>query len=150
MLKADLVAMENRAKMAEAKVTGIDTSLQQAIGNLANAEQQRDKHLADLGVAQQEAQARIAETNEARSENLRLNDRVVEGIALRRTLEDELLDKQGRIDEANQRERQMLTELTRLTSLLRINKIDPNDAIIGPVPPPIERVNGVVKASRKN
>ena len=150
VLKADLVAMENRAKMAEAKVTGIDTSLQQAIGNLANAEQQRDKHLADLGVAQQEAQARIAETNEARSENLRLNDRVVEGIALRRTLEDELLDKQGRIDEANQRERQMLTELTRLTSLLRINKIDPNDAIIGPVPPPIERVNGVVKASRKN
>jgi chromosome segregation ATPase len=136
--------------MAEARVTGLETSLTQAQGNLANAEQQRDKHLADLAVAQQEAQARIAETTDARSENKRLNDRIVEGIALRRTLEDELLDKQGRLDEAVQREQQMLSELARLRGLLRANKIDPNDAVVGPVPPPLEKVTGLVDDMKKN
>lgn len=149
-LTANLAAMENRAQMAEARVTGLETSLTQAQGNLANAEQQRDKHLADLAVAQQEAQARIAETTDARSENKRLNDRVVEGIALRRTLEDELLDKQGRLDEAVQREQQMLSELARLRGLLRANKIDPNDAVVGPVPPPLEKVTGLVDDMKKN
>jgi small-conductance mechanosensitive channel len=136
--------------MAEAKVTGIDTSLTQALGNLANAEQQRDRHLADLAIAQQEAQARIAETTDARSENLRLNDRVVDGISVRRTLEDDLLDRQGRIDEAVQRELQMVEELARLRGLLRTNKIDPNDSIVGPVPAPVEKITGVVTAAKKN
>lgn len=149
-LKAELTAMTTRAQMAEAKVTGIETSLAQALGNLANAEQQRDRHLADLAIAQQEAQARIAETTDARSENLRLNDRVVDGISVRRTLEDDLLDKQGRIDEAVQRELQMVEELARLRGLLRKNKIDPNDAIVGPVPAPVEKITGVVTAAKKN
>ena len=149
-LKGELTAMTTRAQMAEAKVTGIETSLTQALGNLANAEQQRDRHLADLAIAQQEAQARIAETTDARSENLRLNDRVVDGISVRRTLEDDLLDRQGRIDEAVQRELQMVEELARLRGLLRTNKIDPNDAIVGPVPAPVEKITGVVTAAKKN
>jgi hypothetical protein len=149
-LKGELTAMTTRAQMAEAKVTGIDTSLTQALGNLANAEQQRDRHLADLAIAQQEAQARIAETTDARSENLRLNDRVVDGISVRRTLEDDLLDRQGRIDEAVQRELQMVEELARLRGLLRTNKIDPNDSIVGPVPAPVEKITGVVTAAKKN
>ena len=149
-LKGELTAMTTRAQMAEAKVTGIETSLTQALGNLANAEQQRDRHLADLAIAQQEAQARIAETTDARSENLRLNDRVVDGISVRRTLEDDLLDRQGRIDEAVQRELQMVEELARLRGLLRTNRIDPNDAIVGPVPAPVEKITGVVTAAKKN
>lgn len=149
-LKGELTAMTTRAQMAEAKVTGIETSLTQALGNLANAEQQRDRHLADLAIAQQEAQARIAETTDARSENLRLNDRVVDGISVRRTLEDDLLDRQGRIDEAVQRELQMVEELARLRGLLRTNKIDPNDAIVGPVPAPVEKITGLVTAAKKN
>ena len=149
-LKGELTAMTTRAQMAEAKVTGIETSLTQALGNLANAEQQRDRHLDDLAIAQQEAQARIAETTDARCENLRLNDRVVDGISVRRTLEDDLLDRQGRIDEAVQRELQMVEELARLRGLLRTNKIDPNDAIVGPVPAPVEKITGVVTAAKKN
>ena len=145
-LKGELTAMTTRAQMAEAKVTGIETSLTQALGNLANAEQQRDRHLADLAIAQ----PRIAETTDARSENLRLNDRVVDGISVRRTLEDDLLDRQGRIDEAVQRELQMVEELARLRGLLRTNKIDPNDAIVGPVPAPVEKITGVVTAAKKN
>jgi hypothetical protein len=149
-LKANLTAEKNRADTAEAKVTGVQTSLDQALGNLRNAEQQRDKHLADLAVAQQEAQARVAETTDSRSETKRLNDRIIEGIALRRTLEDQLLEKQGLLDEALQRENQHLKERGRLRDLLRANKVDPDDAIAGPVPPPVEKVTGVVKAARKN
>jgi hypothetical protein len=149
-LNADLTAMKTLAATAQAKVTGLETDIAQAIGSLANAEAEREKYRADLAVAQQEATARIAETNEARSENLRLNDRLVEGISVRRTLEDELLDKQGKIDDAIQREQQMLAELARLRGLLRVNRIDPSDAIVGPVPPAVEKVTGKVTAAKKN
>ena len=75
---------------------------------------------------------------------------MVDGISVRRTLEDDLLDRQGRIDEAVQRELQMVEELARLRGLLRTNKIDPNDAIVGPVPAPVEKITGVVTAAKKN
>jgi hypothetical protein len=149
-LKADLTAMTTRAQMAEAKVTGIETSLLQPQASLENSEAESGKYRNELAVAQQEMDARITETTDARSENLRLNDRVVDGISVRRTLEDDLLDKQGRIDEAVQRELQMVEELARLRGLLRTNKIDPNDAIVGPVPAPVEKITGVVTAAKKN
>jgi hypothetical protein len=136
--------------MAEAKVTGLETSLAQALGNLANAEQQRDKHLADLAIAQQEAQARIAETTDARSENLRLNDRVVDGISVRRTLEDQVLELQGQNNEAVRREQANIEKLERLRGVLSKNNIDWEEAMKGPVLPVSEKVNGVVRAARKN
>jgi hypothetical protein len=136
--------------MAEAKVTGLDTSLAQALGNLANAEQQRDKHLADLAIAQQEAQARISETTDARSENLRLNDRVVSGISVRRTLEDQVLELQGQNNEAVRREQANIEKLERLRGVLSKNNIDWEEALKGPVLPVSEKVNGVVRAARKN
>ena len=149
-LTADVKTQNERAVMAEAKVTGLETSLAQALGNLANAEQQRDKHLADLVIAQQEAQARIAETTDARSENLRLNDRVVDGISVRRTLEDQVLELQGQINEAIRREQANIEKLERLRGVLSKNNIDWEDAMRGPILAISEKVNGVVKGSRKN
>lgn len=149
-LTADVKTQNDRAVMAEAKVTGLETSLAQALGNLANAEQQRDKHLADLVIAQQEAQARIAETTDARSENLRLNDRVVDGISVRRTLEDQVLELQGQINEAIRREQANIEKLERLRGVLSKNNIDWEDAMRGPILAISEKVNGVVKGSRKN
>jgi hypothetical protein len=149
-LTADVTTQTDRAVMAEAKVTGLETSLAQALGNLANAEQQRDKHLADLAIAQQEAQARIAETTDARSENLRLNDRVVDGIAVRRTLEDQVLELQGQNNEAVRREQANIEKLERLRGVLSKNNIDWEEAMKGPVSPVSEKVNGVVRAARKN
>ena len=58
-MTANLTNETERANVAEAKVNGLDQNLTQSIGNLANAEKERDKHLADLLVAQREAQARI-------------------------------------------------------------------------------------------
>ncbi len=139
-----------RANNFEAKVNGLDQNLKQAIGNLANAEKERDKHLVDLQVAQKEAQARITETNIARDEIKRLRDQNNEAITVRRGLEDKSLGLEGEIAEAETREVQFLKEITHLNDLLRFNKIDPRDPIIGPVPKIIELVKGEVVESRKN
>ncbi len=139
-----------RANNAEAKVVGLDQNLSQAIGNLANAEKERDKHLADLLVAQKEAQARITETNDARAEIKRLRDQNNEAIAVRRGLEDKNLEMEGALAEAGTREVQFLKEITHLNDLLRLNKIDPRDPVIGPVPRMVEIFQGEVVESRKN
>ena len=91
---------QTRANNAEAKVNGLDQDLKQAVGNLANAEKERDKHLVDLQVAQKEAQARITETNDARAEIKRLRDQNNEAIAVRRGLEDKNLEMEGALAEA--------------------------------------------------
>lgn len=140
----------NKANTALAKVDGLEQNLKQAQGNLANAEKERDKHLADLVVAQKEAQARITETNDARAEIKRLRDQNNEAIAVRRGLEDKNLEMEGLLDEAASREVQFLKEITHLNDLLRLNKIDPRDPVIGPVPKVVEIVDGVVSESRKN
>lgn len=146
----NLEDQKTRANNFEAKVNGLDQNLKQAIGNLANAEKERDKHLVDLQVAQKEAQARITETNIARDEIKRLRDQNNEAITVRRGLEDKSLGLEGEIAEAETREVQFLKEITHLNDLLRFNKIDPRDPIIGPVPKIIELVKGEVVESRKN
>jgi hypothetical protein len=149
-LTADLKNETTRAEMAEAQVTAKQTSLDQAIANLANAEQQRDKFQADLVIAQQEAEARITETNEYRSENSRLRDQVNEGLSIRRGLEDQLLESRGQLDDSKERLQERLNKIVQLKEILRYNKIDPDAPIAGPVPPPTEKVTGIVTASRKN
>ncbi|MBC7967880.1 MAG: hypothetical protein H7Z17_18365 [Fuerstia sp.] len=139
-----------RANLAEADVAGLRQNLSQAIGNLANAEKERDKHLADLVVAQKEAQARITETNDGRAEIKRLRDQNIEAIAVRRGLEDKNLEMVGLLAEAATRETRFLKEIEHLNDLLRLNNIDPRDPVIGPVPKVTERVDGFVEESRKN
>jgi hypothetical protein len=146
----DLLDQKMRADNAEAKVNGLEQNLKQSIGNQANAEKERDKHLADLVVAQKEAQARITETNDARAEIKRLRDQNNDAIAIRRGLEDKNLQMEGQLAEASSRETQFLKEITRLNDLLRLNKIDPRDPIIGPVPRVVQKVDGKVEESRKN
>ena len=146
----DLGDETTRANNAEAKVNGLTQERDQAIGNLANAEKERDKHLVDLQVAQKEAQARITETNDARAEIKRLRDQNNEAIAVRRGLEDKNLEMVGELDDAGTREVQFLKEITKLNDLLRLNKIDPRDPVIGPVPRMVEIVKGEVVESRKN
>lgn len=149
-LNADIANAKTRADGAEAKVTQLDTDLKQAVSSLANAEQQRDKHLADLAVAQQEAQARIAETTDSRGEIKRLRDQGSEAIAIRRQLEDMNLDLNGKLAVADERAQLLLDKVGQLRGSLRANKIDPDAVIAGPIPPAVDKVDGVVKGSRKN
>ncbi len=149
-LEADKKKLEDDAGTKTAQINQLTNDLGQARAGLAAAEQERDKHLADLLVAQQEAQARITETTVARSEINSLREQINSGIAQRRALEDQNLDRQGKIDEASEREQQMLSEIGRLRDLCRVNRVDPNDVVVGPVPAAIVRVDGVVRQSRKN
>ena len=149
-LTANIAGWKTRAEGAEAKVTQLDTDLKQAVGSLANAEQQRDKHLADLAVAQQEAQARITETTDSRGEIKRLRDQASEAIATRRQLEDTNLDLNGKLAVSDERTQLLLERVGRLRDLCRANKVDPDAVIAGPIPPAIEKVDGVVKDARKN
>ncbi|HAP06456.1 MAG TPA: hypothetical protein DCR20_01420 [Planctomycetaceae bacterium] len=149
-LDADLLKEKNRADLAEGKLGDLTRDLALANQGRSSAEQERDKHLADLQVAQQESEARIIETNASRSEIKALRDQMNEGIAQRRALEDQNLDRQGKIDEAVEREQQMLKEIGRLRDLCRVNKVDPNEAFAGPVPAAIEKVDGVVRQAKKN
>ncbi|MEI7701674.1 MAG: hypothetical protein WCK86_17880 [Planctomycetia bacterium] len=146
----DLKGEKDRADQAEARIGGLDVDLQQARASLASAEQERDKYQADLLVAQQEAEARIAETTLSRSEIKALRDQLNSGLAQRRTLEDQNLDRQGKIDESTEREQQMLKEIGRLRDLCRVNRIDPSEQYAGVVPAAIEKVDGVVRQSKKN
>lgn len=144
------VVMEERAKTAEARLADLETTLKQIQGLLANAEQQRDKAMAELVVSQQESQSRVAETTDSRSEIKRLRDQLNAGISERRTLEDQLLDAKGQIEDARERERRNVLVVTDLRDKLRFYGHDPNEPIDGIVPPPIEAVSGKVLKAAKN
>lgn len=149
-LSAESVGYKNRAEAAEGSLVQLQTDLQTARGNQAQAEQQRDKHLADLQVAQAEANARIAEALELRAETKKLRDTVGQQIADLRTKEDQNLGLTGQVAEAKEREVSALNEIGRLQDLLRVNRIDPRQMIAGPVPKEIVKVDGKVMASKKN
>jgi hypothetical protein len=149
-LEADKKTLQDDSGNKTARINQLTNDLGQARAGLAAAEQERDKYLADLLVAQQEATARITETTVARSEINTLRDQINAGIAQRRSLEDQNLDRQGKIDEAAEREQQMLKEITRLRDLCRVNRVDPTEAVVGPIPAAIIRVDGVVRQSRRN
>ncbi len=146
----DLKKVEDRAALAEAQVGQLQIDLKQAQASLASAEQQRDKFQADLLVAQDEANARITETNLARAEIKRLRDQVNDGIAQRRSLEDQNLDRQGKIDEGNDRAQALVKEVTRLRDRIRAMGENPDDIFVGTVPAAVEKVNGEVLKSQKN
>ncbi len=144
------VGLTTRADGAEAQVRQLTANLQNSLGELAQAQQQRDKHLADLQVAQAEADARIAETVGLRSETKKLRDTVGQQIAEIRDKEDRNLDLTGQVADAADREKSALSEISRLQDLLRLNKIDVRQVVSGTVPAEVEKINGVVIGTRLN
>jgi cell shape-determining protein MreC len=75
---------------------------------------------------------------------------MLDGISVRRTLEDQVLELQGQNNEAVRREQSNIEKLERLRGVLSKNNIDWEEAMKGPVLPVSEKVNGVVRAARKN
>lgn len=141
---------KQRADGAQANLAQLTTSLQQARDQQAQAEQERDKYQADLRVAQQEAQARMNETVELRAETKRLRDEQNVAIALRRTLEDEKLDLSGQLAIVEEQKNNALKKVLDLQDHVRALGHDPDEPLVGPVPDPITKVDGLVLASRKN
>ncbi len=161
----DAVATRNRLTMdLEAKLEAASTDrenfrvqrdgfktqaeIDQAL--LAAASLERDKALADSEVATAEAAARVVEANalnkEVRSQQLRISTLVADI----QSVENDLLDKTGKLASAVEIEEQHLSELGRMKDLLRLNDIDPGQLIVGPVPGQVEKVDGKVRGTRRN
>ncbi|MCP4174190.1 MAG: hypothetical protein GY758_25845 [Fuerstiella sp.] len=117
---------------------------------LAAASLERDKALADSEVASAEAAARVVEANtlnkEVRSQQLRISALVADI----QSVENDLLDKTGKLASAVEIEEQHLSELGRMKDLLRLNDIDPGQLVVGPVPGQVEKVDGKVRGTRRN
>ncbi len=161
----DAVAARNREAMVlTAKVEAAETDRDNFRAQLQAAESQaatdqallaaasleRDKALADSEVATAEAAARIVEANalnkEVRSQQLRISALVADI----QSVENDLLDRTGKLASAVEIEEQHLSELGRLKDLLRLNDIDPGQLIVGPVPGQVEKVDGKVREARRN
>jgi competence protein ComGC len=149
LVTADLKVQKDLAQGEEGRRKQLEADLQTARGELAQTQQQRDKHLADLQVAQAETEARIAEAVDLRTETRKLRETVSEQLADLRDREDRNLSLNGLIAEAKERESGALDEIERLQNLLRYNKIDPRET--APVDiPEVVKVDGVVEATLRN
>lgn len=117
---------------------------------LAQAEQERDKALADAEVASTEAAARVAESAVLNKEVQSLRGRISELIDRTRQTEDSLLDLQGRLASAVEREEQLLADNGNLRDQLRSNSIEPGQFGDANFTDLIERVDGFVEGSTRN
>jgi hypothetical protein len=83
---------------------------------------------------------------EVRSQQLRISSLVsdIQGV------ENDLLDKTGKLASAVEIEEQHLSELGRMKDLLRLNDIDPGQMVVGPVPAHVEKVDGKIRGTRRN
>ena len=149
-LRAETVKLKDRAETSEALVTRLQTNFQTIQGELAQTQQQRDKNLADLQVAQAEADARVKEAIELRAETKKLRDTIGQQISAIRVKEDQNLTLSGQVAEAGEREIGALKEIARLQDLCRANKIDPRQPVTGPVPADKTNVDGKVLATKQN
>lgn len=149
-LNAEVLKERTRAEDALAKLENLRNDLVQSEQELANQDAEREKHLADLGIAQEEAEARGVESNALRQEVEALRDQLNTGIKRRRELDGQKLDLQSEIGELSEREEYLHTEIARLRDLLRLNEVDPDEVYVGTVPAAIQKVDGVVRQSRKN
>ncbi len=148
--KIENEGLNQRATQAEAGLAQIQANIRTLQGELAQTQQQRDKHLADLQVAQAESDARIAETNELRAETKKLRDSVSQQISEIRDLEDRNLELNGRVAAAREREDSFVREIGEMRSLLLANRINPRTRISGQIPAEITKVEGKVLATRQN
>ncbi len=149
-LTATAEAAETERGNLNARLEGALTQAKTDKDLLAAASLERDKALADSEVATAEAAARVVEANalnkEVRSQQLRISTLVADI----QSVENDLLDKTGKLASAVEIEEQHLSELGRMKDLLRLNDIDPGQLIVGPVPGQVEKVDGKVRGTRRN
>ncbi|MCA9062452.1 MAG: hypothetical protein KDA96_05320 [Planctomycetaceae bacterium] len=143
--------LKNQREDVEAtSIADLQQSLASERSLRADADQQAEKLRTDLTIAQAEADSRNQEAVNLRGEVKNLLDRINQLVAERRSLEDTSLELTKKITGAESREVAMHEDIARLSALLRINGIDPNQAVIGTGPQEIIPVDGKVEGSRRN
>lgn len=149
--------LENEKKQAEAdrdqfraQIDNLRVQAETVEKQRAAAEQERDKAMAESDVATSEAAARVVESAALNKEVQSLRSRIAELIKEIQDTEDQLLAKSGEVASAIEMEEQHLSEIGRLKDLLRLNDIDPEQAIVGTVPGQVEKVDGFVERTQRN
>jgi len=117
---------------------------------LAEVRQERDKAIAENLLAADEAEARRTEATAARTQISSLTSTLAEQLEEIRARENELVEAKAEIRSYAAAERQHLSELARMSELLRYHKINPNDSVTGDVPQLAEKVDGRIVDRRQN
>lgn len=133
--------------------TELRTALQEkdtADGLLAEAIQARDKAQAESIRATAEAASRHQETLSLREETTSLQKSMAVQLAEIRQKDSQILDLTGTVAILQRSEEILVNKNADLSDLLRVNNIDPDKSIVGPVPEPVDKVDGYVVARRQN
>jgi len=149
-LQALLDAAASERDLVKAQLQDAQTADASSRAQLAQAEQERDKALADAEVASTEASARVAESAVLNKEVQSLRNRINELIQRTRKTEDSLLQLQGQLASAEEREEQLLADNGQLRDQLRSNDIAPGEFGTSSTEKRVARVDGFVEGSILN
>ena len=149
-LQALLDAAASERDLVKAQLQDAQTADASSRAQLAQAEQERDKALADAEVASTEASARVAESAVLNKEVQSLRNRINELIQRTRKTEDSLLPLQGQLASAEEREEQLLADNGQLRDQLRSNDIAPGEFGTSSTEKRVARVDGFVEGSILN
>lgn len=154
----DIKTLTDAQKVAETERDNVKAELDAARiqaqtiqEQLADVMLERDKAIADAQVASTEASARVVEANALNKEVQSLRVRIADLRKELQSKEDLILDREGKLADAEEMEEQLLTDIAGLKDLLRLNGVDPRTPVpAGSVPQQIEKVDGFVHDSRRN
>jgi len=127
-----------------ARIAGAEDRANTAEGLLADSRAATDRAVAETQLANEEARARQAEATAARVQISSLSDALAGHLDDIRERDNENSELVQQLREYRSAEERNLAELTRLSEILRFNKIDPNSVIVGEVPQLAEKVDGRV------
>ena len=140
----------DRADVAEARVMQLTQNLQSTEGENARLKAERDAAFEESRIASEEANARIAESNELRDIVAKARAKIVEQVESIRSQQDEILSRDRKINAADLKQTGLLDDMARMERLLRVNDIDPDTPsaidVLAPPPP----LDGLVKDTRYN
>jgi DNA repair exonuclease SbcCD ATPase subunit len=149
-LTGEFEKAETARKNLQAEIQNLRSQAETSEKLLASASQERDKAMADSDAATTEAADRVVAATELNKEVESLRKRIGVLIKEIQDTEDQLLARSGEVASAVEMEDQHLSEIARLKDLLRLNDIDPQQAVVGMVPGQVDKVDGFVQRTQRN
>lgn len=155
-------ALEQESQSHLADANNYKTQLDELLGTdgdpgqLAKVRTERDVAQAEAKVASEEAAARVAEANALRAENRKLSSQVDSLVTAGRQRDDENLELSRRVAAAISKDLVDQATIAKLSTLLRLNGVDPNTKVdasgelIAEGREPVEMVDGKVLSTRRN
>ena len=129
---------------AEVKLQDSQQSAATADRLLAEVRQARDKAIAESIRSDAEAGSRVAEATNLRSAIEADRSRLAQHLSEIREKDSQILDLKKQAKRSQQTEERHVANEVRMTALMRLNGINPNERVVGPVPDLVDKVDGYV------